>query len=1159
MLLIGVNTSQADDGTGNTGWRNFALASLDGDGKIPGGNDEPTSTQLYIGADGTISNVSSTEALFSVKLWGNFIYHSATNPYIGFKGDNSNNYNYIKVTSLKSGYYIKKIVLYDSNMSEDGGDDNDPVIVPSNSNGTWTCGYYSGSQSTSPTTTTTAASSTRATHIVATCSSATNGNSVTIKADDHTRFSYIYIEYNTKELNSIDTSTPFQYTCAFSTTAHQVNWTGSTITPVSNVKSIDSYLNRNLTKDTHYTVTGTTSAMAPGKYTTYINAVTTNPGALANGSVSFDWWIIKSITHSDITVEVDPVVFNGTEYDLAAVKSKVRVYDMRGGTKTLLTEGTHYTLNWISGHSKFLNAKTYVDELVITGVADNGYTGERRTSFTISQRDISEVALTTAKAYASGWSVDQAGLKTWIQADAQGNIKYGTYKLIENTDYTISIAPATYHDAKVYTGAITLTAIENGNFTGTATWDFEISNGTNIAENYTVVYVDNIYTGQNLPPTKANTKVYKGGTLLTVDTDYTWAMAGGAADYKDAKTYANAVIIKGKNEYFGTIYANYEILPYNIAGDKVTVTAADMKWTGSALTKTQNATDGYTIKFDDGSTNGYNLVKTTDYNITSVPEVIQNEGEYSLVFEGVGNFTGTKSTKFDVKKDLTDPAVEAILGYDIPTQIIPFESQLKALNMTITDENSHETLYEGVDYSLKYYKADGTTEITDFTTAGLAYSTDGIENKYQVEIIGQGTKYNQSVKKVFYAVKEYQLTTNAEKISLHITEPGYPVAETSPTGAVVNGKMKVGVKTDAAVAAAIKTFKIPATKTVTASDNITFDIVGVEDEAFKGFNILRYIDATDITGFVPSSLDREATATPFYKLPKQTLVYLNGVTVEGENYIYKFGADDFRCDIYKIYDDNAGTQLGFADENAAKWDITIPISFKANTVTNTRQMNATASGKQQGYTVCLPYALTNLPKELKVYTLKYSKGATTIGSETYDGLVGAEEKTELKAMTPYIVIPSASGQLLSTTDATIEKTYDAATPEYVAITPAATKAVSGKSIYNLCGTMQWMDGVDASHPIFIMQKDNVWKKIKTAGTYQTQCILPMRAYIQDNGTAASRLYTVFNNADGSTTGIANLQIDADASAEIYDLQGRKVAAPQRGGLYIINGKKVVMK
>ncbi len=620
----------------------------------------------------------------------------------------------------------------------------------------------------------------------------------------------------------------------------------------------------------------------------------------------------------------------------------------------------------------------------------------------------------------------------------------------------------------------------------------------------------------------------------------------------------------GLSTYYHTntsVTLEFVIEPRNIADAAfvTTVNANDMKWTGSTLTPTQGDGEGkYQLKATIAG-NPTDLELNTDYTFYTIPSEVKDAGEYTIVFVGKGNYNGTVATTFNVKKDLTDPSVEAILGYDIPTQIIPFESQLKALNMIITDENSHETLYEGVDYTLKYYQADGTTEITDFTTNGLAYSTDGIENKYQVEIIGQGTKYNQSVKKVFYAVKEYQLTTDAEKISLHITDPGYPVAETSPTGAVVNGKMKVGDKTDAAVAAAVKTFKIPATKTVTASDDITFDIVGVEDEAFNGFNILRYIDATDITGFVPSSLDREAAATPFYKLPKQTLVYLNGVTVEGENYIYKFGADDYRCDIYKVFDDNAGTQLGFADENAAKWDITIPYSFKANTVTNTRQLNATAGGKQQGYTVCLPYALTTLPKELKVYTLKYSKGATTIGSETYDGLVGAEEETELKAMTPYIVIPSASGQLLNTTDATIEKTYDAATPEYVAITPAATQAVSGQSVYNLCGTMQWMEGVDASHPIFIMQKDNVWKKIESAGTYQTQCILPMRAYIQDDGTAASRLYTVFNNADGSTTGIANLQLDADTQAEVYDLLGRKVAAPQRGGLYIVNGKKMLMK
>ena len=619
--------------------------------------------------------------------------------------------------------------------------------------------------------------------------------------------------------------------------------------------------------------------------------------------------------------------------------------------------------------------------------------------------------------------------------------------------------------------------------------------------------------------------------------------------------------------HVGSVTYNWSILPRDISktsgyadGKYVTITVNDKKWTGSEI----NISDVYTIKFE-----GANLT-AADYDVYvtkgETPTTIKDEGRYTIVFTGKGNFTGTITRTFDVKKDLN--AAEALTGihFDIPTQLkvdatTDFAPATEYV-VEVTDNLSHTALYKTTDYTLKFFNSEDEADkeiANDPLDPSTPITAITAEGKYWVVAAGVAPKYEGRVKKVFYVVNEYQLTTDAEKISLHITDPGYPVAETSPTGAVVNGKMKVGDKTEDAVAEATKTFKIPATKTVTASDDITFDIVGIEDGAFQKFSILRYIDATDITGFVPSSLDRDAAATPFYKLPKQTLVYLNGVTVEGENYIYKFGADDYRCDIYKIYDDNAGTQLGFADENAAKWDITIPISFKANTVTNTRQMNATAGGKQQGYTVCLPYALTTLPKELKVYTLKYSKGATTIGSENYDGLVGAEEETELKAMTPYIVIPSASGQLLSTTDATIEQTYDAATPEYVAITPAATQAVSGQSVYNLCGTMQWMEGVDASHPIFIMQKDNVWKKIESAGTYQTQCILPMRAYIQDNGTAASRLYTVFNNADGSTTGIANLQIDADTQAEVYDLQGRKVAAPQRGGLYIVNGKKMLMK
>lgn len=48
--------------------------------------------------------------------------------------------------------------------------------------------------------------------------------------------------------------------------------------------------------------------------------------------------------------------------------------------------------------------------------------------------------------------------------------------------------------------------------------------------------------------------------------------------------------------------------------------------------------------------------------------------------------------------------------------------------------------------------------------------------------------------------------------------------------------------------------------------------------------------------------------------------------------------------------------------------------------------------------------------------------------------------------------------------------------------------------------------------------------------------------------------------DDETTGIQNLTpVFTEGDGAVYDLQGRKVAQPTKGGLYIVNGKKVVIK
>ena len=58
--------------------------------------------------------------------------------------------------------------------------------------------------------------------------------------------------------------------------------------------------------------------------------------------------------------------------------------------------------------------------------------------------------------------------------------------------------------------------------------------------------------------------------------------------------------------------------------------------------------------------------------------------------------------------------------------------------------------------------------------------------------------------------------------------------------------------------------------------------------------------------------------------------------------------------------------------------------------------------------------------------------------------------------------------------------------------------------------------------------------------------------VNSNARAISILFT------GETTGIATAT-RTEATGDLYDLNGRKVLNPTRKGIYIQNGKKVVIK
>jgi DNA-directed RNA polymerase subunit M/transcription elongation factor TFIIS len=250
------------------------------------------------------------------------------------------------------------------------------------------------------------------------------------------------------------------------------------------------------------------------------------------------------------------------------------------------------------------------------------------------------------------------------------------------------------------------------------------------------------------------------------------------------------------------------------------------------------------------------------------------------------------------------------------------------------------------------------------------------------------------------------------------------------------------------------------------------------------------------------------------------------------------------------------------------WDYEIPFNFEAP-VQNDRHMNV-----DQCYTVFLPYALEL--NDLKAYAIEQHNS----------NIIGFKEQaiTELPQLTPYIVKAKTTGNPLSSDMTTVYMTLlksdqaawmtqaekDALIPDRGAASPQASIHDGNDRLY-MFGSLRYltneaqgryiMQGKDADHP------NGLFKLVSTPGAYDQvdnrSCVLPMRAYIGQMqtitiGGARQLLTVVFYDADGSATAVERVVVDDDALV-IYDLQGRRVQNPRKGGLYIVNGVKTVIK
>lgn len=175
-------------------------------------------------------------------------------------------------------------------------------------------------------------------------------------------------------------------------------------------------------------------------------------------------------------------------------------------------------------------------------------------------------------------------------------------------------------------------------------------------------------------------------------------------------------------------------------------------------------------------------------------------------------------------------------------------------------------------------------------------------------------------------------------------------------------------------------------------------------------------------------------------------------------------------------------------------------------------------------TLYAPVALT-IPADVKVYTGKVNVNKLTL----------TQVKTTIPANTPVLIEANANTYNFNINyEATATSTID----------------------QSLTGTIETKaKPTETTTTIFTLQKH------ATAGLgffkYKGDNLQGFRAYGENllgTNTAAAGLVFDF----GSVTGIEGATTDNGEKAEIYDLSGRRVAKAQKG-IYIINGKKVIIK
>ena len=229
-----------------------------------------------------------------------------------------------------------------------------------------------------------------------------------------------------------------------------------------------------------------------------------------------------------------------------------------------------------------------------------------------------------------------------------------------------------------------------------------------------------------------------------------------------------------------------------------------------------------------------------------------------------------------------------------------------------------------------------------------------------------------------------------------------------------------------------------------------------------------------------------------------------------------------------------------------------PVDFTATKATYTRRFTTPANGTGGWNTIVVPFNVSTVKQGSKVIDWFHSGSDTgknfwlkEFSSES-GNTVNFGYATQMAANTPYIIaVPGNSyGATWDLTNKDI--TFEGSSVQVLPSTGTATMRSKFRFVGSLPGTS--------------VTNRYVLNAAGTQFVNSSTTVDPFRAYFEAVGLSSLGALIIGSEDDGATGIDASLMNNEEGivNGEVLDLQGRRVAQPQKG-LYIKDGKKVIIK